>query len=186
MFADAATLALLNHDKLQNMQLKDIDKAIYRKHLNIVIWATIVTFGSGALLFSTLLITFFADDQGTNFKFNLAGVIAAGFLVTTVLLRFKRHPFLHEVAYVWDLKQELLQINRRITKLNQAAAQGEREAMIALNYCYQGSKQLWQLDDNTITMEELEKKMALLKQQMEEFQIEVSMEEYRRELLSRY
>lgn len=168
------------------MQLKEIDKTRYRKHLNKIIWGSILAFGGGALLLSTGLIGLFADGQGSNFKFNLAGVVLAGLAVTTTLLRYKQHPFMREVAYVWDLKQELLQINRRMIKLKAAAEQGDRDAMTALNFCYQGSKQLWQLDDNLITMSELAKWITQLESQMARYQVTVRLEDYHRELLKKF
>ena len=154
--------------------------------MNIVIWSSILAFGGGALLLSTGLIALFSDGEGTNFKFNLAGVVLAGLTVTTVLLKYKGHPFMTEVSYVWDLKQELLQINRRLTKLKSAAEQGNRDAMIALHFCYQGSRQLWQLDDNTITMSELARWIEQLEAQQAAHNISVSLEEYRRDLLKQF
>lgn len=40
-------------------------------------------------------------------------------------------------------------------KLLAAAKAGNQEAMRALKFSYEGSRQLWQLDDNTITMSSL-------------------------------
>ena len=60
-----------------------------------------------------------------------------------------------EVVYVWDLKQALNKINRRMPKLKKAAQAGSTNALLAIHYSYAGSRLLWQLDDNTIVMEEL-------------------------------
>lgn len=40
-------------------------------------------------------------------------------------------------------------------KIKAAAQQGDVNAMIVLNFSYEGSEQLWQLDDNTLMMEDL-------------------------------
>ena len=60
-----------------------------------------------------------------------------------------------EVMYVWNLKQALNQITRKLKKVKNAVAQGDVSAMHALHFYYCGNRQLWQLDDNMITMDEL-------------------------------
>ena len=61
-----------------------------------------------------------------------------------------------EVAYVWDLKQSLNKITRVMRKLKIAADQGDQNAMNALQFSYDGSRQLWLLDDNVLTLESLD------------------------------
>jgi 16S rRNA U1498 N3-methylase RsmE len=60
-----------------------------------------------------------------------------------------------EVTYVWELKQSLNKLTRKMRKLKEAAQQGNVKAMIAINFSYAGSRLLWELDDNTIIMEQL-------------------------------
>ena len=57
------------------MQLMNIDKARYRKHLNIVIVGFIATLLVLALTFGQLLILSFGEEEVNNFRFNLLGVI---------------------------------------------------------------------------------------------------------------
>lgn len=137
------------------MKLENIDKARYRKHLNQVIVASIIALVCGALGIAQLLIAFFPSQDGTHFHWNLTGVVVTCVAIGAVLKHYKNHPYMTEVSYVWDLKQQLNKITRVTRQLKQAVENGDVEAMQILNYAYAGSRLLWQLDDNTITMEEL-------------------------------
>lgn len=144
------------------MQLLDVDKARYRKHLNIVIVASIAVFALGSLAVSQLLILLYPDPNGAHFHWNLLGVVLSGVVVCVLLNHYRRHPFMTEVTYVWELKQTLNQITRKLNKLKQAAEEGNVSAMTIIQFSYSGSRLLWQLDDNTIVMEELAIEQAKL------------------------
>ena len=88
------------------MQLIDIDKVRYRKHLNIVIVAFISSLLVLSLLFGTVLISLFANvgdvneflqtaneavqvEPDNNFRFNLLGVVLALFANAAILYKVK-------------------------------------------------------------------------------------------------
>lgn len=137
------------------MQLKDIDKSRYRKHLNYVIIACVLALVVGSLSIAQVLIALFPDQDGSHFHWNLTGVIVSALVIGSVLTRFRQHEFMTEVVYVWDLKQVLNKITRKMAKIKVAAEQGDVTAMNIMQYSYSGSRLLWKLDDNTIVMEEL-------------------------------
>lgn len=137
------------------MKLVEIDKARYRSHLNKVIFACIGSLTAGSLGIAQALIALFPSPSQSHFHWNLLGVVVTGVVIALVLKRYRTHPFMTEVVYVWDLKQALNQITRKMAKLKIAAENGDAQAMQAINYSYVGSKQLWSLDDNTITLEDL-------------------------------
>ena len=58
--------------------------------------------------------------------------------------------------------------------------------MIILNYLYRGSKQLYLLDDNTITMEDLAVKMAAHDSRMQAAGLSLSTEAYDPSMLDRF
>ena len=91
-----------------------------------------------------------------------------------------------EVSYVWDLKQSLNKITRKMAKLKQAAQQGDVDAMTAIQYSYAGSRQLWQLDDNTITMDDLAMWQAELDSLASKYQVEIKAENYKETILKQY
>lgn len=137
------------------MKLMDIDKKRYRRHLNLVFAGIAVALMAVAITSSAILIRLFSTPDEPHFWLNLAGVIIAAVVVIVLLQQLRAHPFMREVVYVWDLKQMLNRIHRKERKLNAAVERGEPEALITMNFFYRGSKQLYELDDNLVTIEEL-------------------------------
>lgn len=168
------------------MKLIEIDKKRYRKHLNIVIVSSIVVFAAGSLSISQLLIALFPDPSGSHFNWNLTGVVISAIIVGFVLNKYRGHPFMSEVSYVWDLKQNLNKITRKMAKLKQAAQQGNVSAMTAIQYSYAGSRLLWRLDDNTIVMDQLAIDQLELDELASRFNIELDAEQYNVSLLDEF
>ncbi|MEH6347299.1 MAG: DUF3087 family protein [Bermanella sp.] len=150
------------------MELVEINKGRYRKHLNIVIALVIVGLMGLALLFGQSLIVLLSSPQEDNFIFNIVGVAMAAVICLFVIWSVRGHQFMNEVVYVWHLKQGLNQIYRKNTKIEKAAFDEDNEtAMVILNYYYHASRQLYQLDDNTITLESLQERVDKLQQAMD-------------------
>lgn len=168
------------------MKLKSIDKARYRKHLNIVIIACIAVLVVGSLSISQLLIVFFPDADGSHFHWNLLGVVMTGITLGLLLNQFRDHPFMTEVTYIWELKQTLNQITRKMQKLKQAAEKGDVTAMTLIQYSYSGSRLLWQLDDNTIVMDELAIEQANLDTLAAKYAIELRADAFDAKDLAQY
>jgi len=168
------------------MHLRTIDKGLYQKRFKRVAFGLAISLALLALLFSTLLIALSGGDSANNTALNGAGVLLASALLVMVLRKLEVHPYFAEVAYVWNLKQELNQISRRMNKIKAAAQQGNQQAMTILSFSYEGSKQLWQLDDNTLVMEELSLWQAELEALQLRFNVSVSLEDYQRELLQAF
>lgn len=137
------------------MQLTHINPERYRKRLNKVIFACIGILTLGSLSISQLLILLAPSSGGMHFHWNLLGVIITCIILGYLLTRFKKHTYLYEVNYVWALKKQLNLINRRIKKVEDAAQTGDPIAMQILHFSYSGSRQLWELDNNTITINHL-------------------------------
>lgn len=137
------------------IEFKAVNKKRYRNHLNKVIVAAIIVLTAISLALAQLLILIFPDPDGSHFHWNLMGVIVGCLTVGVLLQRFKTHPFMDEVYYVWCLKQHLNYIQRKNKDLKLAVDQGDEQAMQILWFYYQGLRKLWQLDDNTITMDDL-------------------------------
>ena len=137
------------------MQLIKINKVRYRRHLNIVIAACAGGLTIGSLAISQTLIAVFPDESGNHFNLNLLGVVIASLTTAWLLNKYRTHNFMTEVVYVWELKQTLNKINRRMPKLKVAGHKGNAKALLAIHYNFAGSRLLWQLDDNTIVMDEL-------------------------------
>jgi len=127
------------------MKLRDIDKSRYQKHLRIVFISMAASLLIMSPILSLLLIFVFSEPNASHFMHNVASACIAAVVVFFVLTKLRQHPFMEEVVYVWDLKH----------KIEAAVENDDRDAMIIMNFQYRGSEQLYELDDNTITMDEL-------------------------------
>lgn len=167
------------------MQLHEIDKKTYRKNLNRLIVALILTLAIGSLAISQLMIYLFTDRIGSHFSLNLLGTLLTVIAIAWALNRYRNHPAMREIVYVWELKQELNRIYRKLKKIKVGVAAGDRDAMTVLYFSYLGSRQLYTLDDNTLTMNELEKSLRELEDTIAAHGYQISIEDYRPELLQR-
>lgn len=62
--------------------------------------------------------------------------------------------------------------------LEAAASKGNLNALVAMQYSYAGSRLLWQLDDNTLTLDELTIKQAELDRLAEKFNVTLNANYY--------
>ena len=187
------------------MTLKDIDKKAYRSKLNQVIVCFIVTFAILAIAFGGILIAVFAEplaldtmaqasmntaiesgQQTSNFRYNFLGVILALLTCAGILRQLKNTPFFNEIYYVWQLKQTQNIIYRRLKKIKQASVNGDVNALIILKFYYASLKQLYLLDDNTLTMSSLEADITHLEGLITQHGKEITTEQFTKVLLSSY
>ena len=168
------------------MKLRQIDKTRYRKHYKIVFAAIVIALIAISLVSSTLLISWLSSPDESHFILNLAGVVVAGLLVLYTLYRYRNHPFMDEVVYVWNLKKQLNLIYRKQHKIEPLIEDNNVDAMVIMNYMYQGSKQLYELDDNTITMDDLAIKSRHLNTKLEEKQLTLNTDDYYPGLLGKF
>jgi hypothetical protein len=168
------------------MQLIEIDKVRYRRHLNLVIAWCIGGLALGSLAISQTLIGLFPDESGSHFNWNLLGVVVTSVTIAGLLNKYRTHDFMTEVVYVWDLKQVLNKINRKMLKLKAASLEGNLDALIAIHYSYAGSRLLWQLDDNTLVMDELVTQQADLDSLAKKYNLTLNTEDYDKRTLKQF
>lgn len=168
------------------MLLIEIDKTRYRRHFNIVMIACVAFLVVSSLTISQILIAIFPSQTGSHFHWNLLGVVVSVLIVGAVFRHYKENPFLTEVFYVWKLKQALNLVSRKMLKLQNAAKMGDANAMLALQFSYAGSRQLWMLDDNTITLTNLDKSQAELDELLKKYNITVDINQYDSDLLKAF
>ena len=172
--------------KIIKMRLIEINADRYRQRLNKVIYACIGLLSVGSLSISQLLIFLFPSTEGSHFHWNLSGVVIAVALLLFILVKLKTHPFLHEVSYVWDLKQSLNNINRRIKKIETASQTGDKTAINILHFSYSGSRQLWELDNNTLTINHLTSLENKLNELAQKHQVTLDINHYNNKQLMEY
>lgn len=168
------------------MTLKEVDKTRYRKHLKVVFVGMALALMVITVATSTLFIYLFSSPDVSHFAHNLAGVAAAAIIVFIVLNKFRQHSYLYEVVYVWDLKQQLNRIHRKLRKIEAAVENNDNDAMVIMNFMYRGSKQLYELDDNTITMGSLVTKINVLDKRIQDSGLNLSTNVYDSAMLDRF
>ncbi len=168
------------------MQLINVNKVRYRRHLKIVFIGCAIGLAIGSLAISQTLIALFPDESGSHFHWNLLGIVLAAITVAWLLNKYRHHDFMTEVVYVWELKQALNKINRKMPKLNAASLEGNVDALLAIHYSYAGSRLLWRLDDNTLTMDELAIKQAELDSLAEKYNVTLSADDYNEAILTQF
>ncbi|MEW6982847.1 DUF3087 family protein [Colwelliaceae bacterium 6471] len=178
------------------MQLIDIEKAQYRKRLNIVIVGFILGLLALSLLFGSILIALFSEptmvsdalktEAANNFRFNLSGVILALLACAAVLNKVKTTAFFNEIYYVWQLKQLNNLIYRKLKKLKTDMHQGNINALIIMNFYYKSLTQVYLLDDNTLTMSTLEKDIRSLDELIASKNLSISTDQFEPSMLKEY
>jgi hypothetical protein len=168
------------------MHLEEIDKSRYRQRFRIVFVAIVVVLAVVALGTSTLLITLFGTPGETHFWLNLAGVVVAAGVVAVTLIQLRPHPYMREVVYVWDLKQTLNQIYRKQKNIEPFVEKNDPDAIAIMYFFHRGSQQLYELDDNTITMDSIRLKVRALERQIEALGLDITTDSYRKAMLERF
>jgi len=166
------------------MPLQSIDKTTYRKRLNRVIVAIIIILLVFTLGSSTLLIKLLGEPGGSNFILNLIGLGIGASIIGFLFYRYNHHPYLYEVMYVWRLKQELNRIYRKTAKLKLAVEENNPDALIIMNFSLKGSEQLYELDDNDLTLSDLRVEIKAFDNKVEALGLNISTDDYHKGLLN--
>jgi len=176
------------------MQLIEIDKTLYRKRLNIVIISFVGTLLILSLSLGSLMIALLGDFlientagqmEVDNFRYNILGVILALLICVSVLSQIKDKSYFKEIYYVWKLKQLHNRIYRKFKKIK-LAAKNDINALTILNFYYHSRKQVYLLDDNTLTIPELNKDIKKLDQMIAKQNLIISLSEFKESLLKFY
>lgn len=174
------------------MKIQNINKTTYRKHLNQIIIGFIVVLLCLSLFFGNIFVYLWGVSPEqimngeSNFRFNLLGVILALISCSAILYNIRTSAFFNEVYYVWQMKQIQNLIYRKLRKITSAAKHDNVNALIILQYYYESLIHIYQLDDNTITLNELIKKQQILQQQIEDKQLSISSSQFDKALLNAF
>jgi hypothetical protein len=168
------------------MKLQVIDKALYRKRLNIALVTCVAVLLTTSLSVSNILISLFGSGiEGDNFWWNVLGVVAGAAVIVGLFKVVATKPFMVEINYVRSLKKEMNRIYRSSKKLQIALEANDKDAMIISYFNLQASKQVYELDNNTLTMDELNEKIRLLDEKLKELSVSISISDYRPDLLNK-
>ena len=159
------------------MELKQIDKAAYKKRLNQV------QFGAVGVLFilgmglAEIYRALWADGESSTLL-NAAGVLTAVIILAGVFKIIRDKPWMEDIRYTWQLKQELNRIYRHVKFVEAGIADNNPDALKAHYFSLHGSKHLYQIEDNTLTVPELNEKIVDLDKKLEALGMTISVADY--------
>ena len=174
------------------MKLQKINKEEYRKKMNLLLVSLVGSLALFAIVFGSILIELFGSagsvtgEATGNFHLNVLGVILSVALNAFIASRVKGHNYFKEALYVWNLKQIHNQIYRKLKRIQPKAEQGDREALTILYFYYTTQKQVYDLDNNTLTIEAVRKSLDNIVELSEKWSIELDIKAFSKDLVAKF
>ena len=174
------------------MKLQKINKEEYRKKMNLLLVSLVGSLALFAIVFGSILIELFGSagsvtgEATGNFHLNVLGVILSVALNAFIASRVKGHNYFKEAIYVWNLKQIHNQIYRKLKRIQPKAEQGDREALSILYFYYTTQKQVYDLDNNTLTIKTVQQSLDNIVELSEKWNIELCIEAFSKDLVAKF
>ena len=174
------------------MKLQKINKEEYRKKMNLLLVSLVGSLALFAIVFGSILIELFGSvgsvtgEATGNFHLNVLGVILSVALNAFIASRVKGHDYFKEALYVWNLKQTHNQIYRKLKRIQPKAEQGDREALTILYFYYTTQKQVYDLDNNTLTIKTVQQSLDNIVELSEKWSIELDIETFSKDLVVKF
>ena len=174
------------------MKLQKINKEEYRKKMNLLLVSLVGSLALFAIVFGSILNELFGSAGSAtgevtgNFHLNVLGVILSVAMNGFIASRVKGHDYFKEALYVWNLKQMHNQIYRKLKRIQPKAEQGDREALTILYFYYTTQKQVYDLDNNTLTIKTVQQSLDNIMGLSEKWSIELDIEEFSKDLVAKF
>ncbi|OMO34412.1 medium chain reductase/dehydrogenase [Vibrio sp. 10N.222.47.A9] len=174
------------------MKLQKINKEEYRKKMNLLLVLLVGSLALFAIVFGSILIELFGSagsvtgEATGNFHLNVFGVILSVALNAFIASRVKGHNYFKEALYVWNLKQIHNQIYRKLKRIQPKAEQGDREALTILYFYYTTQKQVYDLDNNTLTIKMVQQSLDNIVELSKKWSIELDIEAFSKDLVAKF
>ncbi|MEZ8059660.1 DUF3087 family protein [Vibrio splendidus] len=174
------------------MKLQKINKEEYRKKMNLLLVSLVGSLALFAIVFGSILIELFGSagsvtgEATGNFHLNVLGVILSVALNGFIASRVKGHDYFKEALYVWNLKQVHNQIYRKLKRIQPKAEQGDRQALTILYFYYTTQKQVYDLDNNTLTIKTVQQSLDNIVELSEKWSIELDIEAFSKDLVAKF
>ena len=159
------------------MELKHIDKAAYKKRLNQVQFGAVGALFVLGMGLAEVYRAIWADGESSTLL-NAAGVLTAVAILAGVFKMIRDKPWMEDILYTWQLKQELNRIYRHVRFVDAGVEDNNPDALKAHYFSLHGSKHLYQIEDNTLTVPELNEKIAELDNKLNELGLTISVSDY--------
>lgn len=161
-------------------KIQEIDPQVYRtktRNVTLAMMAIFVVIGFGT---ATAAVEYLGPYSNNHLVLNFMGAFV-GLLITAWIMKtfFAKQPFMQEALYGWKLKRNLMYVTNRLANIQQAAKNGDTQAMKILRFYHLGLTQMHKLEQNSsalidlqVEKEELETKMAELGLELEQLEFD--------------
>ncbi|NOQ78951.1 MAG: DUF3087 family protein [Gammaproteobacteria bacterium] len=168
-------------------KIEEIDPVHYRKHTRkstMIIMGIFIIIG---FITARLTIVYFGESSNNHIVLNFLGAFA-GLLITFGIVNafFIDANWMKEALYAWRLKRHIMYIYNAMNRLQDAADQGDVEAIKILRFYQLGTEQMYRLDNNSHELIELKSQMRELESKMKEMGIEANQTEFDMESVDGY
>jgi hypothetical protein len=170
--------------RVATVELRNINKTEYKRRLNRLQGGAVIALLLMALGFSELYRALWSHGESSTLL-NAAAVITAALILAGWFQTVKHQPWLADIRYTWNLKQELNRIYRRSRKLEAALAENNPQALCIQYFSLHGSRHLYTIEDNTLTLPELNEKIAEFDQRLQQLGLHISVADYHPDLLDK-
>ena len=141
---------------MRMFEIRHISPEQYRQQTRKSTLIVAVVFAVLAMSLSTLAVALFGSEEGSNFRWNLAGVLL-GLAFTIMLVRkvFWTQPWMASAAYGWQLKRSLMTVTNVMHQVELGVRAGSPEAMKLLRFYHLGLAEMHKLDGNQQALNDL-------------------------------
>ncbi len=159
-------------------EIRHLDPQLYRQQTRKSTLVVLVIFSVLAMSLSALAVALLGSPEGSNFRWNLAGVLL-GLVATIMLVRslFWRQNWMQPAVYGWQLKRSLMSVTNVMHQVEAGVQSGSPEAMKLLRFYHLGQLEMHRLDGNPQAADDLSKQMEQHRKAMLEKGL--SIEQYR-------
>ncbi|QYJ85677.1 DUF3087 domain-containing protein [Shewanella mesophila] len=174
------------------MKLVEVDKVLYRQRLNRVIAVFIGSLALLSLFFGQVLISIFGNveiqsgESTGNLHLNFLGVLIGFALCAGALYQQRHRDYFKEIYYVSRLKALQNRIYRKLKAIKLGADKDSHDALIILNFYFASLKLVYLLDDNTLTLNNVDTELEAIKQRMTSLELSITEQDFDVELLNRF
>lgn len=137
-------------------EIRHLDAEQYRQQTRKSTLIVAVVFAALAMSLSTLAVALFGSEQGSNFRWNLMGVLLGlGLAIMLVRKVFWAQPWMAAATYGWQLKRSLMSITNAMHQVEAGVQAGSPEAMKLLRFYHLGLGEMHKLDGNPQALNDL-------------------------------
>ncbi|KUJ72139.1 DUF3087 family protein [Thiomicrospira sp. WB1] len=148
--------------------IQPMDPPTYRRktrNATLIIMAMFIVIG---MITATTFVEYLKPYNNNLIVLNILGALL-GLVITFFIVKwfFADKPWMQEVMYAWRLKRNLMKISNAHETLQEAATNGDTQAMKILRFYHLGLTQMHKLENNYHALTDLKAEKEELEKQMQ-------------------